>query len=345
MNVLFSLPCISSMDLTKSQFNFLKPDLQRIAKLALATLGILGIAYSLMRCIRFVAKIDKTKKDQNIQPDSKPHTLIDSKKRDVEKPVNDSHLLPLKDLKKGFAVIPLLKEEEIPAHFENLRNFDLQPDSYKQQFCIKDRIEIGYSSLKNKNVFVIRNEQIPEELKNFLPYFSSMHALAHNILKQIEKDLNLESSSLTAAVSKDPLPQGKDSTSLLRLFAYAASDTNGVAADAHEDLGLLTIIPCSQTPALEVLDYTQDYTWTNLEKAANPSSAIVLVGRTLEQMTKGKYPSCTHRVINSAKKRYSIVFQLRAEPNTMISTTEGTITVEEWMTKLKKNLKSINGSY
>ena len=191
-------------------------------------------------------------------------------------------------------------------HFEELKDFHAKPDAYKTQFSEKE-VEFGYAALKGKQVFVIRNQKVPEELKNFLPYITEVHAKALEILKSIEQDLKLETGTLTESVSKTPLPEGKKSSSLLRLFAYDPSIEEGSAADAHEDLGVLTIIPCSPVPALEVIDYEEDCNWINLEQRAKPSEAIVLVGRTLEKMTQGKYQAAPHRVKKSKLKRFSIV--------------------------------------
>ncbi len=248
--------------------------------------------------------------------------------------------IPLNSLKKGYAIIPFSSSGNVDDLFNDLKCFDLQSESYKQQFSIKDHIEVGYSSFKYKNVFVVRNQNIPEQLKEFIPYFSAVNSIALDILKKVEKDLGMQSSELTKMTADQPLPSAEYSTSLLRLFAYKPS-TDEVVADAHEDLGLLTVIPISEVPSLEIYDYEQS-TWINLEKMGVGSQAIILVGRTLEKLTHGKYQAATHRVVGSVHPRYSIVYQLRAEPHIKISKE---MNVAEWLALVKKNLHSVNGSY
>ena len=248
--------------------------------IALFALSCLALAYAMCRWMHFKA-------------DASEETLPDES--------GDSP-----QLRKGHAIIPFLPEEKMDQHFDKLKDFHAKPDAYKTQFSEKE-VEFGYAALKGKQVFVIRNQKVPEELKNFLPYIAEVHAKALEILKSIEQDLKLETGTLTESVSKTPFPEGKKSSSLLRLFAYDPSIEEGSAADAHEDLGLLTIIPRSPVPALEVIDFEEDCNWINLEQKANPSEAIVLVGRTLEKMTQGKYQAAPHRVKKSELKRFSIV--------------------------------------
>jgi isopenicillin N synthase-like dioxygenase len=310
---------------------FAKNSTPRIVSIAIALIGLFGITYIALRFINFKATTSKNEPEEAVEPISnKDHASFD-----------DS----LKNLKEGYAIIPLLNAEVVQNLFADLKRFDAQSESYKQQFMVKDQVEVGYAVLKNKKVFVVRNQHVPDELKHSLSYIPFVHALAIDILHSIEKDLDLENGQLTDTVSHTPLPVTDQSTSLLRLFAYDPSNETGESADAHEDLGLLTIIPCSQVPALEVVNYKEDCQWINVESLADASHAIVLAGKTLEQMTNGRYLAGTHRVKKSPEKRFSIVYQLRAEPDTQISTKDGTITVEEWLKNLKKNLRSVNGSY
>lgn len=249
----------------------------------------------------------------------------------------------LKGLKKGFAVVPFLPQQNTKALFHALKCFHSKSDEYKKQFVEKE-VEFGYAALKGKQVYVVRNETVPYELKELLPYFSKAHLMGLEILKSLEEDLNLTRGSLTNAVMTAPFPNNKNSTSLLRLFSYDPSVQTGCAADAHEDLGLLTIIPPSDVPALEVFDYSQ-MQWRKLEANAQGNQAIVLVGKTLEKMTNGKVVAAEHRVINSSKNRLSIVYQMRAEPETKILDHGVETKVGSWLAKLKTGLKSVNQSY
>lgn len=249
-------------------------------------------------------------------------------------------------LQKGYMIIPFLKEGVIKSYVASIQNFFSQPEDYQSQFAVKGEIEIGYSTLPEKKCYVVRHQQVPEELKPFVTYASTAHQLALKILSDIEKEMDLAPGIFSQMVSKTALPGSEKSPSVLRLFSYHPSTEEGLGALAHEDLGVLTIIPRSQVPALEVLDVNENkHEWINIEKQADASEAIVLVGQTLCEWTEGKYPAATHRVIKTMKERNSIVYQLRADPTATIKHNGTMMTIEEWMKMHRQTRKSVNGSY
>lgn len=314
----------------------------KLAFIVAVSLACLAIAYSAYRWIKFKAKNASTVAHPFPQASS-AHSE-NKLKEEVIKSSQNNLMDSATDLRKGYAVIPFLPHEEIDQRFVEIKDFDSLPEEDKKQFS-QPEVEFGYAALKGKKVFVIRNQQVPEELRNFIPHFKTVHAISLKILADVEKSLALEEGILTKTVSKNPLPEIGKATSLLRLFAYDPSSEEGHAADAHEDLGLLTIIPRSHVPALEVMDLHENGQWIDLEGSSNPSQAVVLAGATLEKLTQGKILAAPHRVKKSALKRFSIVFQLRAEPQTKIHHQNQEMTVEEWLSKLKANLTSVNGSY
>lgn len=266
-----------------------------------------------------------------------PSTLPVVKKKELD--------LSFANLKKGYAAIPFLEESIVRNCFESLEVFFSSPEGYQKQFTVKNEMEIGFKLHEDKKSYVIRNQEIPKELKLFTSYISKVHDIALNILAEIEKDLNLESGHLTQTVSKTPLPVSDRTASVLRLFSYDPSLKDGVAVAAHEDLGLLTIIPRSQVPALEVWDYSQSGDWINLEEQVNSSEAVVLVGETLSLISKGKYLPATHRVKKNQDRRYSIVYQLRAEPTVLVEYKGKTVIVKDWTQIQRAMRQSVNGSY
>jgi isopenicillin N synthase-like dioxygenase len=297
----------------------------KVVLIACAVIGVFAMALAAYRLLKVQAA--HSVRLQNLQPHQK-----------------SDHPISLASLRKGYALIPFMTEDKVNKCFKDLEHFDALPEAVKLQYKEKE-VEFGYFQLKGKQGFVVRDREIPEELKEFLPYIAKVHAFALEILKSIEQDLHLADGSLMHSVSHDALSDHGKSSSLLRLFAYDASEECGNAADHHEDLGLLTIIPPSSTPALEVLELSDTCQWVNVEKDADRSQAIVLAGRTLEQMTKGAYQAAPHRVRKTAAKRLSIVYQLRAEPHSKIEDCGIELTVEEWLQRLKSNMTSINGSY
>ncbi len=250
-------------------------------------------------------------------------------------------------LKFGYMTIPFLEEKETQKLFQAVENFFSTPETYQEQFAIPDEKEIGYAQLTEKKWFVIRNQQkIPSELEIFMDYIPKVHAQALKILGDIESQMNFPPGKLTDMVSKTPLPEFAKATSVLRLFSYDPSEQNGLAADVHEDLGLLTITLCPSVPGLEVLDFTSDTPhWLALEKETTASQATVLVGETVSKITEGKYIAATHRVTKNPQRRFSIVYQLRAEPNAQIQDKEVEMTVEAWINKQKSFRTSVNSLY
>jgi len=249
----------------------------------------------------------------------------------------------IQNLRKGHMIIPFLDKNKMQNYFDSLKKFYSRPMPYLEQFNVNSEIEIGYMSLKRKECFVVRNGEIPIELEDFIPYISEVHKIGLGILLAIEEDLRLKPGELIQTVSKGPLPEHEISPSLLRLFSYAPFLEYGVAAEPHQDIGLLTIIPVSEVPALEILDHSSGYpAWVNIEQLANSSEAIVLVGKTLNIMTQGQYMTCVHQVQKSSSKRYSIVYQMRADPRAKIQHGHEIITIGELMRKLREQTYSIN---
>ena len=86
--------------------------------------------------------------------------------------------------------------------------------------------------------------------------------------------------------------------SLLRVLHYPplAGDEapRAVRAAAHEDINLLTVLPVSREPGLEIR--TRDGGWEAVPGA--PGDAIINAGDMLQEATGGALPSTTPRVVN-----------------------------------------------
>jgi isopenicillin N synthase-like dioxygenase len=85
---------------------------------------------------------------------------------------------------------------------------------------------------------------------------------------------------------------------LLRILHYPPltgdEDPGAVRAAAHEDINLITVLPGSPEPGLQVKDL--DGNWHDV--AADPGTLAINAGDMLQLATKGFYPSTTHRVVN-----------------------------------------------
>ena len=97
-----------------------------------------------------------------------------------------------------------------------------------------------------------------------------------------------------------PLPQMLEASTrtMLRVLHYPplrGDETPGaVRAAAHEDINLITVLPGSHEPGLQVRDLQGG--WHDVP--ANPGTVVVNAGDMLQWATAGHYPSTTHRVVN-----------------------------------------------
>lgn len=86
--------------------------------------------------------------------------------------------------------------------------------------------------------------------------------------------------------------------SLLRVLRYpplpADVPDGAVRAAAHEDINLLTVLPASDQPGLELLGADGDW----FPVPCDPGSLAVNGGEMLDLATAGYYPATTHRVVN-----------------------------------------------
>lgn len=113
--------------------------------------------------------------------------------------------------------------------------------------------------------------------------------------------------------------------SLLRLLHYpplsGAEAASAERAAAHEDINLLTLLPVAEQPGLQVRD--NDGNW--LDVASVRGELVVNSGDMLKELTRGYYPSTTHRVVkprgNGAENvsRISLPFFLTPRSDVVLS--------------------------
>jgi isopenicillin N synthase-like dioxygenase len=113
----------------------------------------------------------------------------------------------------------------------------------------------------------------------------------------------------------------RDGNSVLRIIHYpdqgGAVPPGAVRAAAHEDINLLTVLPASTRPGLELL--LRDGTWLPVETP--PDVMICDTGDMMQLVTAGDLPATTHRVVNpegSDGGRLSMPFFLHPHPHAML---------------------------
>ncbi|HTK60185.1 MAG TPA: 2-oxoglutarate and iron-dependent oxygenase domain-containing protein [Candidatus Baltobacteraceae bacterium] len=96
----------------------------------------------------------------------------------------------------------------------------------------------------------------------------------------------------------------RDGRSLTRILHYPEIDAGarGLRSSEHEDINLITLLPASTAPGLEV--QTRDGEWIPIDNP--PESIVVNAGDMLDMHTGGRIRSATHRVVNLPGRRFSI---------------------------------------
>ena len=102
------------------------------------------------------------------------------------------------------------------------------------------------------------------------------------------------------------------------LLPTAPADTRS-SGDVITFEGLLTILPASCMPALEVFDVEID-AWVAVEKICGTPSldaasrdVIIFGGQMLEKLTQGGVRACRHLVARPSNQRFSTIYELRAD--------------------------------
>ena len=94
--------------------------------------------------------------------------------------------------------------------------------------------------------------------------------------------------------------------SLLRILHYPAlkgdEELGAMRAAAHEDVNLMTILPVSEEPGLQVRDKAGHWH----EVAGNVGDLIINSGDMLQEATGGFFPSTSHQVVNPEKSNNNV---------------------------------------
>ena len=129
-----------------------------------------------------------------------------------------------------------------------------------------------------------------------LEFHASASRLAVELLGWVEAN----TPAAVAARFSRPLSRMMDGSyrTLLRILRYppltGAEEEGAVRAAAHEDINLLTILPGSNRPGLQVLD--RNGGWH--DAPCDPGMLTINAGDMLQYASGGFYPSTTHRVVN-----------------------------------------------
>lgn len=159
----------------------------------------------------------------------------------------------------------------------------------------------------------------PVEIESFehdvYGLYQALDELGLDLLASIADFLHIERGFLQDAV--------RDGNSVLRLLHYPPTPPKpeGVRAEAHEDINVITLLLGAEEAGLQLL--TREGEWIEVNP---PEGALVVnIGDMLQRLTNHVLPSTTHRVVNPAPERahlprYSIPFFLHFAPDFLIET-------------------------
>ena len=156
----------------------------------------------------------------------------------------------------------------------------------------------------------------PAELPAFEPlftrYFAAVESFANRLLAAVALYLGHDDAYFARLT--------RDGNSVLRLINYpdvGESAPGAVRAAAHEDINILTVLPVSTQPGLEVM--CRDGRWL----AVNPPPNVMVcdTGDMMALLTGNRLPATTHRVVNPETGdggRFSMPFFLHPHPDALL---------------------------
>ncbi|KAF8205954.1 hypothetical protein K438DRAFT_1817618 [Mycena galopus ATCC 62051] len=204
----------------------------------------------------------------------------------------------------------------------------------------------GFSDIKGEKqlITIRRTSRTPPCLRTATAAaWDATGALFLSAMHDIAEGLELPELDAFDAMSAEArgLPNKARAASLMRLFRYNRPESGAgkkVVAEAHKDLGLLTLV-VGHSPGLDARDARGR--WISVEDpppGAHSSNgtprltATLLAGQTLTYLTRGLYTSGSHRVSvlptpptsptssPADAFRLSLVFALRPAPAALITT-------------------------
>ena len=234
----------------------------------------------------------------------------------------------------GFSVLTGhgLSVNEITDLYDTWNQFFILGD--KSDFPVDPETQAGYFSTANAET--AKNAEFPD-LKEYFQYWpgnplpASVRPQTGAIYTRLFQLASTVLQHLQANTPQDfwrkldrPLCKCLSSNdTMLRVIRYPAMTGNeapaAIRAAAHEDINFVTLLPAADEPGLEI---ETQRGWQSIE--APPGSIIVNVGDMMQELTDGRLPSTTHRVVNPesnsiTKSRMTAPLFCHPEPSLVLS--------------------------
>lgn len=159
----------------------------------------------------------------------------------------------------------------------------------------------------------------PSEIPDFKPVFQRLFAeydaAGDKMLAAIAQYLGLAPDYFDAVV--------ENGNSVMRLLHYPpiAPDADGIRAEAHGDINLITLLLGAEEGGLQLLGKSGEW----IEVPVPEGALVINVGDMLERLTNNFLPSTIHRVVNPPPERrhiprYSMPFFLHPASDFLIKT-------------------------
>ncbi|WP_266219602.1 isopenicillin N synthase family dioxygenase [Paraliomyxa miuraensis] len=157
-------------------------------------------------------------------------------------------------------------------------------------------------------------EELPGFSETAQALFDAMDRFAMGLLEAIEIHLGRPTGFFEDLT--------RDGNSVLRIIHYPPLPDDvpegAVRAAEHEDINLLTILPASTEPGLQLM--TRDGEW--LEVVPPPGAMVCDTGDMMQLLTDGRLPATTHRVVNPSldtqRSRYSMPLFCHPHPDAVL---------------------------
>ncbi|TNE84575.1 MAG: isopenicillin N synthase family oxygenase [Deltaproteobacteria bacterium] len=169
----------------------------------------------------------------------------------------------------------------------------------------------------------------------FLELFDALEYFAHSLLAAVGEYLELPEGFFKEMVH--------DGNSVLRIIHYPDvpdAEPGAVRAAQHEDINLMTVLPASTRPGLELL--TREGKWMAVQTP--PGVMVCDTGDMMQLLTGGRLPATTHRVVNPDNAdggRYSMPFFVHPHPDRRLTTLgsdeQGPTTRDFLLQRLREN--------
>ena len=164
----------------------------------------------------------------------------------------------------------------------------------------------------------IPTNQFPAEVPGFEPtflqLFYALEDFALRLLDAVSEYLGQQPSFFRGMV--------QDGNSVLRVINYpdlgGPVPAGAIRAAQHEDINLMTVLPASTQPGLELM--TREGKW--IPVMTPPDVMVCDTGDMMQLLTAGRLPSTTHRVVNPEGAdggRLSLPFFLHPHPDHVIT--------------------------